>query len=156
VEQQHFSPNGMRVLVPLLQAYPKYCLHEVLFARLDSLPLDEAYQQMREMRAHHPLSTQSCCQSAYQAARLWLAGALHPRCRLPDRGDSSRVGHSRYPLANSSPLAQDQSQSPVIVSRRIGSCPPIKRFLNRDFFLMIWYICSINIVYTSHVFLQRV
>ena len=51
VEQQHFSPNGMLVLVPLLQAYPKYCLHEVLFASLDSLPLDEAYQQMREMRA---------------------------------------------------------------------------------------------------------
>src|SRR6266536_2365569 len=51
VEQQHFSPNGMRVLVPLLQAYPKYCLHEVLFASLYSLPLDKAYQQMREMRA---------------------------------------------------------------------------------------------------------
>ena len=51
VEQKRFSPNGMRVLVPLLQAYPKYCLHEVLFASLDSLPLDEAYQQMREMRA---------------------------------------------------------------------------------------------------------
>jgi hypothetical protein len=51
VEQQHFSPNGMRVLVPLLEAYPKYCLHEVLFASLVSLPLEEAYQQMREMRA---------------------------------------------------------------------------------------------------------
>ena len=51
VEQKRFSPNGMLVLVPLLQAYPKYCLHEVLFASLDSLPLDEAYQQMREMRA---------------------------------------------------------------------------------------------------------
>jgi hypothetical protein len=51
VEQQHFSPNGMRVLVPLLEAYPKYCLHEVLFASLVSLPLDEAYRQMREMRA---------------------------------------------------------------------------------------------------------
>ena len=47
VEQQHFSPNGMRVLVPLLEAYPKYCLHEVLFASLVSLPLEEAYQQMR-------------------------------------------------------------------------------------------------------------
>ena len=51
VEQKHFSPNGMRVLVPLLQAYPKYCLHEVLFASLFSLPLDEAYRQMREMRS---------------------------------------------------------------------------------------------------------
>ena len=51
LEQQHFSPNGMRVLVPLLEAYPKYCLHEVLFASLVSLPPEEAYQQMREMRA---------------------------------------------------------------------------------------------------------
>jgi len=49
VEQQKFSPNGMLVLVPLLQAYPKYCHHEVLIASLFSLPLDEAYQQMREM-----------------------------------------------------------------------------------------------------------
>jgi hypothetical protein len=51
VEQQKFTPNGMRVLVPLLEAYPKYCLHEMLFASLVSLPLDEAYQQMREMRS---------------------------------------------------------------------------------------------------------
>src|SRR6516164_9152106 len=51
VEQQHFSPNGMRALVPLLEAYPKYCLHEALFASLVSIPLEEAYQQMREMRA---------------------------------------------------------------------------------------------------------
>ena len=51
VEEKRFSPNGMRVLVPLLQAYPKYCRHEVLFASLFSLPLDEAYQQMREMRS---------------------------------------------------------------------------------------------------------
>ena len=49
VEQQKFSPNGMLVLVPLLQAYPKYCHHEDLIASLFSLPLDEAYQQMREM-----------------------------------------------------------------------------------------------------------
>ncbi len=51
VEQKGFSPNGMRVLVQLLQAYPKYCRHEVLFASLFSLPLEEAYQQMREMHA---------------------------------------------------------------------------------------------------------
>ena len=49
VEQQKFSPNGMLVLVPLLQAYPKYCHHEDLIASLFSLPLDEAYQQMRVM-----------------------------------------------------------------------------------------------------------
>jgi len=50
VEQKRFSPNGMRVLVPLLRAYPKYCHHEILFASLSSLPLEEAYQQMHEMR----------------------------------------------------------------------------------------------------------
>lgn len=50
VEQKRFSPNGMRVLVPLLRAYPKYCHHEELFANLSSLPLEEAYQQMHEMR----------------------------------------------------------------------------------------------------------
>jgi len=49
VEQQQFSPNGMLVLVPLLRAYPKYCHHEDLIASLFSLPLDEAYQQMRVM-----------------------------------------------------------------------------------------------------------
>ncbi len=49
VEQKRFSPNGMLVLVPLLRAYPKYCHHEDLIANLFSLPLDEAYQQMREM-----------------------------------------------------------------------------------------------------------
>ena len=49
VEQQKFSPNGMLVLVPLLQAYPKYCHHEDLIASLFSLPLDEVYQQMRVM-----------------------------------------------------------------------------------------------------------
>jgi hypothetical protein len=51
VEQKGFSPNGMRVLLPLLRAYPKYCRHEVLFASLFSLPLEDAYQQMREMHA---------------------------------------------------------------------------------------------------------
>ena len=35
--QQHFSPNGMRVLVPLLQSYPHYCPYEVLLASLSSL-----------------------------------------------------------------------------------------------------------------------
>jgi hypothetical protein len=63
VVQQHFSPNGLRVLVPLLRAYPEMCLNEVLFANLFSLPLDQAYQQMREMRAltirsvHRAIST---------------------------------------------------------------------------------------------------
>ncbi len=63
VVQQHFSPNGLRVLVPLLKAYPQKCLHEDLFANLFSLPLEQASQQMREMRAltirsvHRAIST---------------------------------------------------------------------------------------------------
>lgn len=52
VQQQHFSPQGMRVLVPLLQRYPYICRHEVLFAHLHSLPLDQAHQQMQESRSH--------------------------------------------------------------------------------------------------------
>jgi hypothetical protein len=51
VQQQHFSPKGMRVLVPLLQAYPQMCPHAVLFARLHSLPLDQAHQQMQKGRS---------------------------------------------------------------------------------------------------------
>ena len=51
VQQQHFSPNGMLVLVPLLQAYPHMCPHAALFAHLCSLPLDQAYQQILENRS---------------------------------------------------------------------------------------------------------
>jgi hypothetical protein len=51
VQKQHFSPNGMLVLVPLLQAYPRMCPHDVLFAHLCSLPLDQAHQQMQENRS---------------------------------------------------------------------------------------------------------
>jgi len=45
--QQHFSPNGMRVLVPLLQAYPHYCPYEVLLASLFSYTPDEARVQLQ-------------------------------------------------------------------------------------------------------------
>ena len=48
--QQQFSPNGMRVLIPLLQAYPNYCPYETLLAALFSLTLDEARRQLREIR----------------------------------------------------------------------------------------------------------
>jgi hypothetical protein len=50
VARQQFSPNGMRVLVPLLQAYPNYCPYETLLASLFSLTLDEARRQLREIR----------------------------------------------------------------------------------------------------------
>ena len=48
VTQQQFSPNGMRVLVPLLQAYPLYCPYEVLLASLFPLSLEACQQQLQE------------------------------------------------------------------------------------------------------------
>jgi hypothetical protein len=50
VAQQHFSPSGMLVLVPLLQSYPYYCPYEVLLAQLSSLSLDQARRQLQDMR----------------------------------------------------------------------------------------------------------
>ena len=50
IAQQHFSPNGMLVLVPLLQSYPYYCPYEVLLASLFSLSLDEARRQLQDIR----------------------------------------------------------------------------------------------------------
>jgi len=50
IAQQHFSPNGMLVLVPLLQSYPYYCPYEVLLASLFSLSLDEARKQLQDIR----------------------------------------------------------------------------------------------------------
>jgi len=51
VAQHQFSPNGMRVLVPLLQAYPHYCPYDVLLASLGSMSLDDARRQMQDMWA---------------------------------------------------------------------------------------------------------
>ncbi len=48
VTQQQFSPNGMRVLIPLLQAYPYYCPYEVLLASLFPLSLEECRKQLQE------------------------------------------------------------------------------------------------------------
>src|SRR5260370_40033201 len=50
VTVQQFSPNGMRVLIPLLQAYPNYCPYETLLVALFSLTIDEARLQLREIR----------------------------------------------------------------------------------------------------------
>src|SRR5438874_9246771 len=50
VTVQQFSPNGMRVLIPLLKAYPNYCPYETLLAALFSLSIEEARRQSREMR----------------------------------------------------------------------------------------------------------
>jgi hypothetical protein len=47
LEQQHFSPNGMCVLVPLLEAYPHYCPYEVLLASLFSQTPEQSRAQMQ-------------------------------------------------------------------------------------------------------------
>lgn len=46
--QQRFTPNGMRVLLPLLQAYPRYCPYDALVASLFSLTLAQARQQLQD------------------------------------------------------------------------------------------------------------
>jgi hypothetical protein len=46
--QQQFSPNGMRMLLPLLQAYPRYCPYEVLLATLFPLSLEEGRHLMEQ------------------------------------------------------------------------------------------------------------
>ena len=50
VAQQQFSPNGMRVLIPLLEAYPHYCSYEELLATLFDLSLEESRKLMQETR----------------------------------------------------------------------------------------------------------
>jgi DNA-binding winged helix-turn-helix (wHTH) protein len=79
VEEKRFSPNGMRVLVPLLQAYPKYCHHEVLFASLYSLPLEQAYQQMREMHELTIRSVRRAISSLHARLRAfgWQVRSIH-------------------------------------------------------------------------------
>lgn len=47
LSQQRFTPNGMRILVPLLRAYPHYCPYDVLIASLFSLSLAQARQQLQ-------------------------------------------------------------------------------------------------------------
>ncbi len=48
VTQEQFSPNGMRVLLSLLQAYPDYCPYEVLLTSLFPLSLEAAHKQLQE------------------------------------------------------------------------------------------------------------
>ena len=48
VVTQQFSPNGMRILVPLLQAYPDYCPYDVLLSSLFPLSLEEGRKHLQE------------------------------------------------------------------------------------------------------------
>ena len=48
LSQQHFTPNGIRVLLPILKAYPSYCSYDALVASLLSLTLDQARQMLHD------------------------------------------------------------------------------------------------------------
>lgn len=44
--QQHFTPNSMHALIPLLTAYPHYCAYDTILAGLLFVSLEEARQQL--------------------------------------------------------------------------------------------------------------
>src|SRR6266849_6169093 len=46
-----YALDGKTEMVQQQQAYPQMCPHEVLFAHLRSLSLDQAHQQMQESRS---------------------------------------------------------------------------------------------------------
>jgi hypothetical protein len=48
LSQQRFTHNGIRVLLPLLEAYPRYCPYDALVASLLSLTLAQARQMLHE------------------------------------------------------------------------------------------------------------
>ena len=45
-----FSPGGMSVLIPLLQAFPDYCPHDVLLASLFAISPEACHELMQESR----------------------------------------------------------------------------------------------------------
>ena len=48
LSQQRFTPNGMRILLPLLEAYPRYCPYDVLVASLFSLTPEQARKLLQD------------------------------------------------------------------------------------------------------------
>ena len=50
VTEHQFSPSGMCVLIPLLQAYPNYCPYEVLLAHLYPISVEAGRTQLQEAR----------------------------------------------------------------------------------------------------------
>jgi len=57
LSQQRFRPNGIRVLLPLLKAYPGFCTYDVLVASLLSLTLDQARRRSDIEWVHGDLSS---------------------------------------------------------------------------------------------------
>jgi hypothetical protein len=50
VKMQNISPNGIRILIPLLQTYPKYCTYESLLTHLYPMPVEAVRRQLQEAR----------------------------------------------------------------------------------------------------------
>jgi hypothetical protein len=50
VKMQNISPSGIRVLIPLLQAYPKDCPYDILLTHLYPMPVDAVQKQLQEAR----------------------------------------------------------------------------------------------------------
>src|SRR5258706_11228989 len=48
IAQQHFSPNGMHVLIPLLETYPHYYPYKILLTNLFSHTPNEAREQLQD------------------------------------------------------------------------------------------------------------
>jgi hypothetical protein len=50
VREQVFTPSAMRILIPLLQAYPNYCTYEILLTHLYPMPVEEVRKQLQAAR----------------------------------------------------------------------------------------------------------
>ena len=50
VKMQNISPSGIRVLIPLLQAYPKHCPYDILLTHLYPMPVEAVQKQLQEAR----------------------------------------------------------------------------------------------------------
>ena len=47
---ENISPSAIRLLIPLLQAYPNYCPYEVLLAQLYPISVEVVRRQLQEAR----------------------------------------------------------------------------------------------------------
>jgi len=50
VKMQNISPSGIRVLIPLLQAYPKDCPYDILLMHLYPMPVEAVRSQLQKAR----------------------------------------------------------------------------------------------------------
>src|SRR6266516_79869 len=50
VKVQNITPSGIRVLIPLLQAYPKDCPYDILLMHLYPMPVEAVRSQLQKAR----------------------------------------------------------------------------------------------------------